>query len=167
MKNLLCLCLALFAFQFTMAQAKEDAAVKPDYYDKPLPSFSLQLVDSNKNYTNEDLPKNKQVILIWFNPDCEHCQAETKLIREHIDAFADAHIVMATYQPFEKMKTFYDTYEIKKYPAISMGRDTKYFFGNYFKVHFVPFIAIYDKNYKLKKVFEGGATMEQMAEALK
>jgi hypothetical protein len=36
-----------------------------------------------------------------------------------------------------------------------MGRDTKYFFGNYFQVHFVPFIAIYDKNYKLKESFRG------------
>jgi hypothetical protein len=48
-----------------------------------------------------------------------------------------------------------------------MGRDKKYFLANYFKVRFVPFIAIYDKNYKLKKVFEGGATMEQLVEALK
>ena len=166
MKHLFVLCLTLFAFQFTMAQEKVDN-VKPEYFEKPLPEFSLQLVDSNKNYTNDKLPKNKQVVLIWFNPDCEHCQAETKLITEHIDNFSDAHIVMATYQPFDKMKNFYETFEIKKYPTISMGRDKKYFLANYFKVRFVPFIAIYDKNYKLKKVFEGGATMEQLVEALK
>lgn len=147
-------------------QAQEDTT-KPAYYNEPLPPFSIQCVDSSSNYTRDKLPTNKQVILIWFNPDCEHCQAETKLITEHIDQFSDAHIVMATYQPFDKMKSFYEKYEIKNYPIISMGRDKKYFLANYYKVHFVPFIAIYDKNRKLKKVFEGGATIDQMVEALK
>jgi hypothetical protein len=40
MKNLLCLCLALSAFQFSMAQAKEGAAVKPVYFDSPAVLFA-------------------------------------------------------------------------------------------------------------------------------
>ena len=164
MKSLFFTCVFLFSAMLLWAQ--KDTA-KPAYYNQPLPAFSLQMVDSGSNYTKEKLPKNKQVVLIWFNPDCEHCQAETKLITEHIGEFSDAHIVMATYQPFDKMKNFYEAFEIKKYPTISMGRDKKYYLAGYFGVKFVPFIAIYDKNYKLKKVYEGGATLEQMIEALK
>jgi len=164
MKRLLSTC--FFLISFIMMRAQSDT-VKPAYFNQPLPAFSLQMVDSSANYTKEKLPKNKQVVLIWFNPDCEHCQAETKLITEHIGEFSDAHIVMATYQPFDKMKHFYEAFEIKNYPTISMGRDKKYYLAGYFGIKFVPFIAIYDKNYKLKKVYEGGATLEQMVAALK
>ena len=157
-----------FALASNIAGAQADST-KPLFERYPLPQFSILLPDSASYFSKSNLPKNKYTILILFSPDCEHCQHETELILKNINSFEKAHFVMTTTLPFEKMKEFYDKYKLKDYPSITMGRDTRHFFGGYFSpaIHSVPFIAIYDENYVLRKVFDGAQKMEVLLAELK
>ena len=38
-----------------------------------VPSFKITL-SNNKVFNAADLPKGKPVVLIYFDPDCDHCQ---------------------------------------------------------------------------------------------
>ena len=165
MKNLLMIAMISITTSGLMAQAD---STKPVFARYPLPQFSILLPDSVNYFTKFDLPKGESTIIILFSPDCEHCQHETELIIKNIDKFKGTHIVMTTTLPFDKMKEFYNKYNLKDYPSITVGRDTRHFFGGYFSpaIHSVPFIAVYDSKETFKKVFDGGQKIEVLLDAL-
>ena len=138
----------------------------PLYTQYPLPQFSILLTDSVTWYTKNDLPKRKKTMIMLFSPDCDHCKKETALIKKNISRFSGTQIVMVTSMPFHKMREFYEHFELQQYKNITVGRDPKFFFSNYFKVHYLPFLAIYDKNYKLLKTFEGSTKWEDLVKYL-
>jgi cytochrome oxidase Cu insertion factor (SCO1/SenC/PrrC family) len=154
----------LLLFINVMAFAQTDS-IAPAYLRYPvIPPFTLLKIDST-NFTRDDLHKNKPTLVIFFSTDCEHCQQQTNDIITAMNDFKHVEILMATYQPFENMVKFYNYYEIAKYPHIHMGRDTQYFFPPYYKMHNLPFMALYNKKGKLLTTFEGNQTTEKILNA--
>lgn len=125
-----------------------------------IPAFTLYRAPDSTSFTREDLKKNKNTIFIVFSPDCSHCQNEAKMITENIKQFKNTQFVMLTYLPYDEMIAFYKVFRIYKYPQITMGRDTKFFFPIYFGVRNLPGIYIYDKKGHFKKSFEGDVKPE-------
>ena len=76
-------------------------------------------------------------------------------------------LLMVTPMPFTKMHEFYKKHELDKFKNITVGYDPKFFFTNYFKMRVFPFIAVYDKKYKLLKTFEGSPKMDDLLEYVK
>lgn len=102
---------------------------------------------------------------MFFSPSCEHCQHQTKDMIAGMDSLKDVQIVMATYQPFEEMTTFYKDYQLSKYHNIKMGRDTKWFLPAFFRMKSLPYLALYDKNGNLITTFEGNHTVAKLVSA--
>ena len=147
-----------------LSQAQEEDA---PYLKKPvLPQFSILNSDSTSWYTSRDIRKGMPVMIMLFSPDCEHCQDQTAILVKNMDKLKNTEIIMSTFQPVYKMKDFCNTYKLVKYPNVHVGRDVKYFFGPYYRMKYSPFIAIYDKDRKLVRVFEGGAKIDKLLEAL-
>jgi thioredoxin-related protein len=132
-----------------------------------VPSFKLTNVADSSYFTKQDLKKKKATIIIMFSPDCEHCQAETKELTEHIGLFKKAQIIMASPLDFNYLRKFYDEYKIADYPTITMGRDPSYFLGTFFKVRSFPAIFVYNKKGNLVTSFTGSTPVEQIAAAIK
>lgn len=164
MKQLFILSTIFFCALGVYAQNDSTA---PAYTHFPLPQFSVLLPDSTTWYTKKDLPKNKKTLVMVFSPDCEHCQHETELIKTNIAKFKRTQILMVTPIAFDKIKKFYNKYELKHYSNIVVGYDPKFFFTGYFKLKMFPFIAIYDKKYNLVKTFEGAPKMDDLLEFVK
>ena len=93
-----------------------------------IPSFDLLKVDSSSHITKADLLAKHKTLIMFFSPECTHCQHQTEDMIAAIDSLKDIQIVMATYQPFEEMVAFNQKYSIEKYKNIKLGRDIKYFF---------------------------------------
>ena len=81
------------------------------------------------------------------------------------DKFKEIVIVMATFQPFEEMKSFYIYFRIGDHPNILIGRDEKYFLPPYFRMKSLPFLALYDKKGTLITHFEGNQTVPIILQA--
>lgn len=159
--------LVIICFWSNLCVAQNDTSkAKPLYTQYPLPQFSILLTDSATWYTKNDLPGKKKTIIMLFSPDCEHCKHETELIKKNIKQFSGTHLVMITTLSFDKMLQFYKDFGLGKFRNITVGRDTKFFFPNYFKVHYLPFLAIYDKKHRLLKTFEGAPKWEDLVEYL-
>lgn len=154
------------AFSISGNAQEKSAVTPPAYTQYPLPQFSILLADSLTWYTKKDLSQKKKTIIMVFSPDCDHCKHEIELIKKNIRQFSGTQIVMATTLSLEKMKDFYNRYDLGRYKNITVGRDTRYFFPSYFKVQFLPFMAIYDKNFKLLKTFEGTTKWEELSKYL-
>lgn len=164
MKKILCLAVLIFLVGNIFAQN----AGQPPYLKNPvLPDFKILQKDSVTWFSKRDLKPGKPVMIMLFSPDCDHCQQQTRMIQERIKELGDLQIVMASFQPMEKLRKFYKDYRIAQYPNIRMGRDVSYFFGNFYVGRSIPFLAIYDRSFKLVKVYDGGAKIDKILEAIK
>jgi thiol-disulfide isomerase/thioredoxin len=164
MKNIF---FGIMGILFLSSLCAQNAELPPYLKNQALPEFRILQTDSITWTTQKNLKPGKPVMIMLFSPDCDHCKEQMKILQSNKKQLAELQIVMATYQPMDKMQRFYKDYKIAEYPNIYMGRDMYYFFGPYFKAKSIPFLAIYDTQHKLARVYEGGAKIEKILEAMK
>jgi len=161
--------LLLYTLLLVMASgvyAQSDSLKAPYLRFPTIPLFNLLKVDSLK-MTRDDLSKNKKTMILYFSPDCDHCKHQVDSMLTSIKQLQDIQILMATYQPFEEMKSFYKSYKIASYPNIKMGRDTQFFFPPFYKILNLPFMALYNDKGKLITTFEGTTPIQKLVEAFR
>lgn len=153
--------LALVIMSFA-AQAQPEAPYKrfPN-----VPPFELLQLDSVTIFKKEDLAKNQPVLIMVFSPDCDHCQQQMQDLLIDIQAFRDVQIVLATPEPFDKMKAFHQKFNLSKYPNIRLGRDTKYVLPPFYRMRNLPFLALYNKKWSLITAYDGNAKTADLIEA--
>lgn len=146
------LLLIAFAGAACAQSAAGDAAYKKD---PTIPAFNILLADSTW-YTKADLPQNKYdyTFIIYFSPDCGHCQHEATEIVKHMDSLKNAFFLFVAYKPLEDVKGFAAYYHLDKYDNIKVGRDPKYFVPSFYRVTRTPFIVAYNKKGLLEKVYD-------------
>lgn len=138
----------------------------PYLKDPYIPSFTIQMPDS-KWFSKADLQPGRPNLILYFSPDCGHCQLETEELLSKMKEFNNLQIVMITSRPFEDMKNFAEHYMIKRFPAITIGTDPARLVTSFYDVRFTPFSALYDKKGKLIKVYEKQIDMKEMASLVK
>ena len=114
-----------------------------------IPSFRMKLTNGQL-FSNKDLLPNKPTVLIYFSPDCGHCQILTTEVLKKIDNFKKAQIIMVTFLPVNEVVDFERKYQLAKYPNIKVGIESPaLYFKNYYKLENTPFTALFDKHKKL------------------
>ena len=114
-----------------------------------IPPFKMKLSNGTV-FSASNLAKNKPVIIIYFAPDCEHCQVLMNQLFKKINEFKSAQIVMVTFKPINEVKQFEKHYNTAAYKNIKVGiEDPIFYFRYYFKLENTPFTALYDKSRKL------------------
>lgn len=148
--------------------ANAQADTLPPYKKFPsYPPVRLLLPDSASYYTKDMLPKRSPVMLMIFNPQCDHCILETEDIIKNISRFRGVQIVMSTSQDHQSMMAFRERFNLAAYNNIVIGCDPGFFLNTFFRLHNLPFLAFYNRDKELISVFEGGLPAEKMLEELK
>ena len=162
MKIYLLIIIALLTFAQLPAQTSPS---QPAYLRFPtLPPFTLIATDST-TITREHLKKNRNTLLMYFSPTCDHCQVQTDSMVAEMSKLKDVQILMASYSPLSEMKTFYEDRSLAKYQNILMGYDSKYFFPPFYKMSSLPFMALYDKKGNFITSFHGNTSIDKIVEA--
>ena len=160
--------LIVFLSSTSICVAQKSLTPAPPYQRFPtIPPFKLLTIDSSTYFTKTDLKKHKPLLLILFDPDCEHCRFETQEILDNIDEFKKIQIVMATILPFNMMKAFYEKYELQKFKNITVGQDFQYILPGFYLNRNLPYLALYDKKGKLLTTFEGTMKIENLLDIFK
>lgn len=160
-----CILVSLMLFLAYFGKAQNPVDTTPQFLKtKTVPSFKILLMDSSTYFYKYQLKKNTPTIIVYFNPDCDHCQHDAQKIVDTIKAFNNAQFVFVSYAAFGEIKKFATTYKLNEQKNIKVGRDEKYFIPVFFKVRFTPFVAVYDALGNLVRVFEGGTTMKKLVE---
>jgi thiol-disulfide isomerase/thioredoxin len=167
MKKFLFLYFVLISFGYTTYAQKDSTPLAPYLKTKQVPGFKLLLMDSSTLFYKYQLKKKMPTVIIYFNPDCDHCQHEAKSLVDSIKYVRHIQFVFASYAKFDEIKDFDLQYHLSEQPNIKVGRDEKYFIPVFYKVRFTPFLAIYDKNGNLLEAFEGGTTVKNMINVVK
>ena len=146
----------LAAVLFSLSTLAQDADSSAPFRKNPvIPEFDLLKTDSTTHLTKADIRPRQKTIIMFFSPECSHCQHQTEDMIAAIDSLKDVQIVMATYQPFAEMVEFNKKYGIEKFSNIKLGRDTKYFFPPYYRMKSLPHLALYDDKGAYVTGFEG------------
>ncbi len=110
-------------------------------------------------------------MLIYFSPDCPHCQHLTEEMKAKMKELGDTQIVMITWSvnsDIQSIKNFVRDYDLKKYPNITVGTEgLTYAVLNYFHVGTTPYIAIYNSNGKLAKTFDKAPEIDKLVTTVK
>jgi thiol-disulfide isomerase/thioredoxin len=132
----------LLGFSFTLLVSKNTAA-------QSIPAFSMQLTNG-KIFSVKDLPHARPVVIIYFSPDCEHCQALMNVLFKKISDFKKAEIVFVTFKPLQEVFEFEKEYKTASYPNIKVGIEIPvFFFRKYYDLENTPITALFDKRAKL------------------
>jgi len=151
-------------FLFVVKSFSQNDSTKAPYQKFPFFPPAKLLLPDKTYFTKDKLPKKKPVLLMIFNPTCEHCQHETEELTKNIDKFKNVTIVMATTYPYDSLMSFRERYHLAQYNNIIVGRDENYFLITYYMLHSMPFLAFYDKKLDLISVFDGSMPIDKVAE---
>ena len=132
-----------------------------------LPPFKM-LLSNNKVFSATELPKNKPVIVIYFDPDCDHCQKLAKEIFKNINSFRRIEVVMVTFKPIAEVTAFEKKYKTHNYSNVNVGTEgTTFQLRNYYQLTKMPFAALYDKHQKLNSSYGQEASADVVIKRLK
>jgi glutaredoxin len=140
------LCFAFFAALSIGAQAqKTERAIAP---------FKIEITNG-QTFSADQLKKNKPTALIYFDPDCDHCEMLTKeLLKQHV-ALKSKQIVMVTYRPPAIVKDFEKKFAVATHKNIIMGTEQEAFIvRKYYSIYTFPFVALYSSNGKPAGIFD-------------
>jgi thiol-disulfide isomerase/thioredoxin len=131
-----------------------------------LPPFKMYL-SNNSVFSATELPKKKPVMVIYFDPDCDHCQKLMNNLFKKINSFKKAEIVMVTFKPVEEVAVFEKKYKTHNYSNVNVGTEgTSYQLRNYYKLTNMPFTALYDKDQKLNSSYGQDISVDELIKRL-
>jgi hypothetical protein len=134
---------------------------------QPIPQFKMYLSDKTI-FSAAELPKAKPVILIYFDPDCDHCQILMKEVFKRINQFKSAEIVMVTFKSITELAAFEIKYNTHNYTNIKVGTEGNLFYlRNYYQLIKMPFTALYDKNKNLSYYYRQDTSVDDLLRRLK
>ncbi|PSR57083.1 hypothetical protein AHMF7605_28185 [Adhaeribacter arboris] len=136
-------------------QATTSVASSPPAPVNDLPNLPLTKPDQTK-FNAKDL-KGKTV-LIFFEPDCEHCQREANEMQKHLPAFAKYSVYFFSPAPFDQMQQFFMKYNLSG-PNISYAQTPFNIILQELGAIPAPSVYIYSEQGKLIKAFKGETPM--------
>ncbi len=100
-----------------LAKSTADEAAPYAGHNAPhrLPNLPLLTTEGTRMNTQTVAGK---VVLVLFQPDCDHCQREAEAIREHLNAFAEYSLYFITYAPMADIEQFAQDYQLDAYDNI-------------------------------------------------
>jgi len=149
---------------------KIDSSKLPAYLrTKDLPVITLYTDITKKDgkqdttlFTNDNLPSNRPVVIIYFSPECGHCQHEMKEIEKNIDSLKNAFFVFVSRFPVDSIKGFEKKYNTSNYSNMVFGKEASYYIPVFYDIKFTPFMAIYDSKKQYVKSYDQGADMHEL-----
>lgn len=162
MKNLLALGFFMLLLHCGYAQKEQDAEYLKT---KKLPKLELLKPDSTW-FTHHEIPENKPVVIVYFSPECGHCQEEAKDIAANIDALKNVFFIWITFHTPQEAGKFAADYGLANHPNMIFGRDPNYKTPMFYKITMTPYVAVYNKKGVFVKEYRKGINMKDFSKLI-
>lgn len=133
-------------------EKEEPASVVND-----LPNMTITLLDGSA--LNIKGLKGKTV-LIFFQPDCDHCQREAAEIRKNLEAFRNSTLYFITSHPRSEIEKFGNNFGLMGHSNVFFAWTSTENVLNSFGPISAPSIYLYSSDHKLIKAFNGEVKIE-------
>lgn len=155
MRHLIIALIFIGAVWSSCMEEKPPKAYKTGMEGKPIPAFSIQLLDSTTYIHSEEIPSDKKMVLFLFSPTCPYCRAQMRDMVNNIEKFKDQQLYILTNADLKSTKAFADYYKLNRLKNVIVGRDTGSVVFSTYRLIRVPFTAYFDKNKQLKAAYLG------------
>ncbi len=123
------------------------------------------------NLNNEDVCLHDYnglpMVVIYFHPECEHCQYEAQALRLNKEAFVNTQIIMITNDDsLSRLNQFVKQYQLWDLEAIDILMDKNDAFYKFFGTSIFPSVFIYDRNRQLQNKYLGETKPEAILSSL-
>ena len=132
-----------------------------------IPAFNIHTVPDSVNYSNNNLKKNKPFVIMFFSPECEHCQKEVKELSKYKNKFKNIPILMLSPANYAEIKQFYKDYAVSKMPNITVAHDDNSTMSRLFQLRTFPTMFVYNRTGKLAKTFVSNVSIPDLLKAVK
>lgn len=156
---------ALLSMSMIFSSCKEEKpqkAYKTGMEGKPLPAFSIQLLDSTSYIHSEEIPANKKMVLFFFSPTCPYCRAQMRDMVNNIEKFKEEQLYILTNADLKSTKAFAEYFKLNRLRNVIVGRDTGSVVLITYRQLKVPFTAYFDENKQLKAAYTGRMSINSL-----
>lgn len=152
----------LLTFFFNMILSCNSFSQKPQ-----LPDFKI--TQSNGHvFTSQEVEAGKPLLIVYFSPECDHCQVFMKSFFKSANEFKNTQVLMITYLPLDRVVKFESEYPVSKYKNIVAGTEGMSFVvRDFYQIKEMPFAIMYDKQGKLIGKFEREIPIDKIINTLK
>jgi thioredoxin-related protein len=124
-------------------------AQKTDSVDKLKPLAPFRILTTDSVYaTPASLKKGKPVMIVYFSPDCSHCQHMMYELKPKMALLNKIQVVMVTWSKdydIRGIREFKRDFGLKNYPNFTIGTEGYTMaVQKYYDVKTTPYIAIYN-----------------------
>ncbi|CAN5606257.1 hypothetical protein BH10BAC4_BH10BAC4_10700 [soil metagenome] len=154
------MCTLTLACSQPKKETAEEASI-PAINEMPLLQVTLL---SGENVRLDTLPG--KMVLIFFGPDCDHCQREATDFREHLDSFKNYKVYFIASRDFEEIDKFSKTYGLSGQPNVAFARASIPDVVRVMGAIGTPTLYIYSANRRLVKKFPNETKMEEIIKFL-
>jgi len=129
-----------------------------------IPAYRILCAPDSSYRTLANLKKDQPVMIVYFSPDCGHCQQLMYEMKGRMKDFAKIQVVMVTPVDYKLVKVFYRDFGISAYKNFTVGTEGySYQVLKYYDVKMTPYIAIYDHKHKLLKAYSSAPKVKELA----
>jgi peroxiredoxin len=115
----------------------------------------------------DEFDTRKPTVIIYFNPECEHCQYEASEIGKQAERFEKANMILITPDDSTKrVEAFATKYHLWEVDNLTILIDRDHRFKNYFGTSVFPSVFIYGPDKKLLKMYKGEVKIEAIINSL-
>lgn len=134
---------------------------------KGIPPFQIML-SNGQSFSAGQLKKGKPVLLVYFAPDCGHCQTFMKALFQKMASLRKAEIVLITYKPLKDLKQFVADYGVGRHPNVTAGTEGSSFFIRYhYNVINLPFTVLFNSRGELAHMYRKEPSLTDLQARLK
>ena len=152
---LLFLALAYFGYKGIQKEKKKKMITSSI---QTIPSISFPSIQDTTKQIN--LEVSHSCILIYFHPECEHCQYEAQQLVENKNQLLGVSILMISDASFELVNQFYVDFKLGTLDNLKVLWDRDKEFDNHFGNSKYPTVFIYNQHGNLMKKYEGETKIE-------
>jgi hypothetical protein len=131
---------------------------------KEMPAFAFKT--SYDTLFKSSSIKSGPVLIIYFHPDCEHCQYEISEIFNSPLIRSDIWILLVTSADSLSTARFQQQYNIMYSDKLKMLYDENFQFERIFDKSVIPTSIIYRRDLELVKIFQGEVLPNQILKTL-
>jgi thiol-disulfide isomerase/thioredoxin len=147
----------------TQQQVADDTSTNYKVLGSPMPRI-YAVTEKGQKIQSKDMANDANLFVMLFNPTCEHCQDETRLIMKNMDMFKKSKILLLATDNMMSYLSFFDaSTKVSTEPRIPVAIDSANFINKTFTYDGLPQINIYNKERVLIKQFHGDQPMDSLA----
>ena len=144
-------------------ETKEEAPVVIFVDSLAIPDFTMATIADSTVFSSSSIPKKGLVLIKYFSPDCDHCQAEAELYFSKKDSLQNIKTIWLSgaWAELDMIKEFSEKYQLDQLNPIAIGKEPENQLLVHYEITGTPYSLIYEDNQLITK-YDGDVNFDEL-----